>query len=118
MENINNDNILLEEPEEEKKIYKRAKKRASFRIHLSIYLLVTIFFWLIWYFLFSKKEDNTFLLLTLAITLCWLLFIIAHYLFAYTWNKSFVEKEIKRLEKKKKKLQALKEELNQNKNVS
>jgi uncharacterized membrane protein len=50
--------------------------------------------------------------------LFWLLFIIAHYLFAFKWNKSIVEKEIKRLEKKEKKLEALKEKLNQNENLS
>ncbi|HOF16780.1 MAG TPA: 2TM domain-containing protein [Bacteroidales bacterium] len=118
MENKDTLNILSEQKDDEKKLYKIAKKRAAFRIHLSIYLLVILFFWLIWYFLFAGKEDNTFLLLTLAITLFWLLFIIAHYLFAFKWNKSIVEKEIKRLEKKEKKLEALKEKLNQNENLS
>ena len=52
----------------------------------------------------------------LFITLVWGIFVIAHYLFVYKWNKSYVEKEIvslkKEQEKKQKQLEQLKEEEN------
>lgn len=101
--------------EDQKKIYKRAKRRVSFKIHFAIYLLVIAFFWLLWGFLFKDSvndgETSVFFRLSLAITFFWGIFIIAHYLIAYKWNKSFVDKEIKRLEKEqeknKSKLEAL-----------
>ena len=86
---------------------KRARKRIQFRIHLCIYILVVAFFWLLWFFLFKDTDGSareTFFKLSLAITLFWLLFIIGHYLFAYKWNQSHLEKEICKLLKKEKKL--------------
>ncbi|MDY0015410.1 MAG: 2TM domain-containing protein [Bacteroidales bacterium] len=101
--------------EEQKKMYRRAKRRVSFKIHFAIYLLVIAFFWLLWGFLFkdsvNEGETSVFFRLTLAITFFWGIFIITHYLIAYKWNKSFVEKEIKRLEKQKAKQQAKLQEL-------
>lgn len=103
---------------EEKKMYNRARKRVSFKIHFAIYLMVIAFFWLLWGFLFkdipNEGEISMFFRLTLAITVFWAIFIIAHYLIAYKWNKSFVEKEIKRLEKQEAKHLAQLEELKQN----
>lgn len=103
--------------EEQKKIYKRARRRVSFKMHFAIYLLVNAFFWLLWFFLFkdsvNEGETSVFFRFSLAITLFWGIFIIAHYLIAYTWNKSFVEKEIKRLEKEQAIYKARLEELQQ-----
>lgn len=103
------ENIVREEAgtENAQQTEKRAKKHIHFKIHICIYLLVVAFFWLLWFFLFKGKamgEDSIFLKLTLAITLFWGLFIIFHYLFAYKWNKSYLEKEVLRLQKKEKTL--------------
>lgn len=103
------ENIVREEESTEsvQQMEKRAKKHIHFKIHICIYLLVAAFFWLLWFFLFKGKatgEDSIFLKLTLAITLFWGLFVIFHYLFAYKWNKSYLEKEVRSLQKKEKKL--------------
>jgi len=68
MENTDNEGVT-EQAEIDKSIYNRAKKRVSFKIHLTVYLLVNAFFWLLWYFLFKGKEDPTFFRFTLALTL-------------------------------------------------
>ena len=49
--------------------------------------------------------------LSWAITLFWLLFIISHYLFAYKWNRSYLEKEVSRMRKNEQKLKKQLEEL-------
>lgn len=117
MENLNIENETVMTVEQ-KKMYNRAKRRVSFKIHFAIYLLTIAFFWLLWGFLFKDSlnngETSIFFRLTLAITFFWAIFIIAHYLIAYKWNKSFVEKEIKRLEKQQAKQRAQLEELKQN----
>lgn len=100
--------------EEEKQIYSRARKRISFKIHLTIYILVVTFFWLLWYFLFKGGEDITFFKFTLAVTLLWFVFIISHYLIVYKLNVSLLEKEVKRLKKRNEKLKIQYEELNKN----
>lgn len=55
--------------------------------------------------------------LTLALTLFWGIFVFAHYLIVYKWNKSYIEKEIKRLKKQQAKqeeeLKSLTEEENE-----
>lgn len=86
---------------------KRARKHVQFKIHLCIYILVVAFFWLLWFFLFKNTDGSArdmFFKLSWAITLFWLLFIIGHYLFAYKWNRSYLEKEVGKLQKKEKKL--------------
>ncbi len=110
-------NIPTHMEEEEKQIYSRARKRVSFKIHLTIYILIVIFFWLLWYFLFKGREDTTFFKFTLAVTLFWFVFILSHYLIVYKLNTSLLEKEVKRLKKQNEKLKTQYEELNKNDNL-
>lgn len=104
--------------EEEKKMYDKAKKRVSFKVHFMIYILCIALFWLLWVFLFkdsvNEGETSVFFRLTLAMTLFWGIFVFTHYLIVYKWNKTYIEKEIKRLKKQQAKqleeLQKLKED--------
>jgi hypothetical protein len=97
MEEIHN------QEQEERKLYERARKRIHFKIHMSIYILTNVFFWLLWGLLFRNSQETIFLKLVLSITLFWAIFIIAHYLIVYKWNKSYIEKELTVLRKKQQK---------------
>lgn len=109
------DNEALKQCNEtDKQIYGKAKKRVSFKIHLTVYLLVMAFFWLLWFFLFKGKEDSTFFRFTLALTCGWFIFIVAHYLIAYKLNKSLIDKEIKRIKKHQTDLSTQNDEINEN----
>lgn len=112
--------------QEEKILTKKAQKRVSFKIHIIIYILANLLIWLLWFFIFSKMTDldqrGLALNIFLFITLVWGIFVIAHYLFVYKWDKTYVEKEIDNLkkerEKKQKKLEQLKKEEEENKQQS
>lgn len=90
----------------DRKLYKKASRRAAFKIHLAIYLLVNLIFWLIWFFIIKSEEPNPTSTKTLNalifFTIVWLLLLIGHYLAVYKWNKSLVEKELNKLLKENK----------------
>ena len=92
-------------PQEEKEIKNKAKKRIRVKVHGTIYFLICLFFWLIWYFIFkgSKYEDLDAAVLRSCffVTLTWGICVVAHYLLVYKWNETLLEKEIKQLEKEK-----------------
>lgn len=105
--NIKNNLITPDEGPgtEEEKLYKKASRRAGFKIHLMIFLLVEILFWVVWFFLFRGGQDATSakaLNALLLLSIVWLIIVIAHYLMVYKWNKSLVEKELEKLKKENK----------------
>ena len=106
--------------QEERAIAKKAQKRVGFKIHFIIYILANLLIWIFWFFIFSKLNDlgqrQMALNIFLFITLVWGIFVIAHYLFVYKWNKSYVEKEIVRLKKEQEKRQKELEELKEKEN--
>jgi hypothetical protein len=93
--------------QEEKEIRNKAKKRVGFKIHSMVYFLICLLFWLFWFFIFKGSSDDALRLsalkVCLFITLTWGICVAAHYLLVYKWNKTFLEKEIKRLKKEKEK---------------
>ena len=85
---------------DEAKLMKRASLRAGFKIHLTIYLLVNLLFWVIWYFVFRNTEAATIGLKSiLFLTVVWFIAILGHFFIAYRWNRSLVEKELVKLKK-------------------
>jgi hypothetical protein len=50
--------MTTEQPinEKDKALWELAKKRASFKSHFTIYCLVNIFLWLLWYFTSYKSN--------------------------------------------------------------
>jgi uncharacterized protein YacL len=90
----------------DKKLYKKATRRAAFKIHLAIYVLVNLIFWLIWFFIIkSEPLDPTsikILKTLIFFTIVWLLLLVGHYLAVYRWNKTLVEKELNKLLKENK----------------
>lgn len=95
-----NDNISQEE---ENALRRTAQHRTTFKIHLGIFVLVNIFLWIVWYFLFKGKEDPTFFKAILFLSVAWFVFVVAHYLIVYKWDKTFSEKELSRLKKQRRK---------------
>ena len=106
---------------DEELLLKKAHRRSSFKVHLAIFILANLFLWLFWFFFLKNRHDETAQALLqglLFISLAWLIMIIAHYLFVYKWNKTLVEKELKKLKKEIKKqeeeIEKMKEEMENN----
>lgn len=101
--------------EEEAKLNRIASRRSSFKMHLTIFLLANAFLWVVWYFLFKDKEDQTFLTAILFVLIVWLLGLIIHYLIAYKWTKNLKERELsslkQQLQQQLAEVQSLKDEL-------
>jgi amino acid permease len=106
--------------QEDAEIVKKARKRVGFKIHFIIYILTCMVIWLFWIFVFKVSIDlnqpafNT----ALFITLVWGICIIVHYLIVYKWDKTYLEKEIKYLKKRKEQQQQqIENHLNQDKDT-
>ena len=104
---------IAAEQENEKKLYSKARNRASFRIHLMIFILVNALFWVIWYFVFRGTEANdVFFKAVLFVTIAWLIILIGHNVFVRIFDSTIVEKELKKIKKQieenEKELQRLK----------
>jgi hypothetical protein len=78
-------------------VLKTAKKRVSFKKHLTVYILLNLLLWIVFFFIFKEKEDKTFFNAILFILLTWTIIIIGHYFYAIKWNKKMVEKEVESL---------------------
>ena len=111
---MENEEIMFS-PQEEKEFRNKAKKRIACKIHGMIYFLTCLLLWLFWLFIFKGSIDRSTPILKFCIfvTLVWGICVLLHYLFVYKWNKSYLEKEIKRLKKEKEKERKQLEELNQ-----
>lgn len=101
---------------DELSLYKKASRRAGFKMHAGIFILANLLLWVVWFFVFRNSDSivrsqtgNAILFFSIA----WLIVIIAHFLIVYKWNKSMVEKELENLKKelreKERELKNLKE---------
>ena len=84
-------------------VLKTAKKRVAFKKHVTLYILVNLLLWVLFYFFFKGKEDQTFLQIILFVLASWTIVIIGHYFFAMKWNKKMLEKEVESLLQKQEK---------------
>ena len=79
-------------------IVKVAKKRVAFKKHLTVYILVMLLLWILFFFLFKTRDpEHTFLYSFLFISLIWSILLTGHYFYAIKWNKKMVEKEVQSL---------------------
>ena len=90
--------------DEEARMINVSKKRVYFKVHLAIFLVINLIVWVLWFMLFNTIVTDPYigraiLKAFLCITLVWLLLVILHYLIAYKWNKTFVEKELNKQRK-------------------
>ncbi len=78
-------------------LWRQAKKRTGFKIHLTVYLLVNIFLWGLWFFI-KRHEGASWPIWT---TLGWGIGICFHLMNTYATFKIFsTEKEYKKLKSK------------------
>lgn len=105
----------MTDTEKNVQLYVKAKQRVNFKIHITIFILLMAIAWLIWGFIFKDSENQTFLKCLSFATLIWGIFLIAHYLIVYKWNKSLIDKELEKLIKQEnKKLEEIKRLKGQN----
>ena len=108
MEEYFNDMEVAITEQEEKALYRKAKKRVQFKVHLMIFFLTNLLLWLLLGFgskLFSESFnlENPAFQFALFVSLTWGVLVVAHYLIIYKWGKSYVEKELNTLKKEYKK---------------
>ena len=78
-------------------LWELAKKRASFKSHLAVYIVMNIFFWLLWYFS-GQKDGNDRFPWPVWPMLGWGIGVVFHYLGAYVYPKNnSVESEYQKL---------------------
>lgn len=85
----------------DKMLWKMAKKRAGFKRHLMIYIVVNIFLWAVWFFSGGRVYGNSGIPWPLWSTLGWGIGIAFNYFGAYTFPESnTIEKEYQKLKNK------------------
>jgi len=82
-------------------VLKIARKRVAFKKHLTVYILINLLLWVLFYFIFRKSEDTIYLNSILFLFITWTIIIIGHYFYAMKWNKIMLEKEIEALLRKR-----------------
>ncbi len=106
-------NQTNEEPpipaEEEKQMRSVAVGRVSFKIHLTVFVIVNLVLWCLWFTIFNAIVTNetiadAILKTSVCITVVWFLILLVHYMIVYRWNSTLVEKEFRRMKKARKKV--------------
>ncbi len=93
-------------PEEEARMINVSKSRVIFKVHFTIFLLINLIIWALWFTLFNAIvtdpaiNDGIFKVCA-CITLVWFLIVLLHYLIAYRWNKTLIENELKKIKKQR-----------------
>jgi hypothetical protein len=82
-------------------LWEIAQKRASFKSHLAIYLVINAFMWSIWFF--NQKDHGTGYPWPVWTTLGWGIGVAFHYIGAYVYPKAnSVEREYEKLKNQNK----------------
>lgn len=92
--------------EEEASMINASKSRVIFKIHLTVFVVVNLIIWALWFTLFNAVVTDVYissaiLKAFLCVTLVWFLIVILHFLIAYRWNRTLVEKELARIKKQR-----------------
>lgn len=82
-------------------LWELAQKRAGFKSHLTVYIVMNIFFWLIWYFTGQRHSDGNGLPWPVWPSLGWGIGVVFHFLGAYMYHKNYsAEREYQKLKNK------------------
>jgi len=112
--------------EEEARLINVSKNRVAFKVHLTIFLLVNLIMWVLRFTLFntivtSDNINTAILKVFICITLVWFLIVLFHYFIAYRWNKTLIEKQLKKLKKQREKqlkeIEKIKNKITESKNT-
>jgi hypothetical protein len=94
---MENQNFTNQSDNIDKNLWKIAKKRAEFKKHFFIYLLINLLLWGIWIFTSLKRGDFSFPW-PIFVSFGWGVGIAFNYISVYTnYNKSLTEKEYQKL---------------------
>lgn len=81
-------------------LWEIAQKRASFKLHLTVYIIMNIFLWLLWYFTGQHASGNGFPWPVWA-SFGWGIGLFFHFLGAYIYPKNYsIEREYQKLKSK------------------
>lgn len=87
------------ENQNEDKLWKKAGERVAFKKHLTTYIIVNVFLWLLW--LFTNNGRIHIFAWPIFTTIGWGVGIVAHYFKAYVSDEEqAVQKEYEKLKKK------------------
>jgi hypothetical protein len=89
--------------EKDKHLWKVAKKRVEFKRHFATYIIISIFFWALWYFTdFKQQDEHTGLPWPIFPMLGWGIGILFHFMRAYMFPNRYnsIEKEYERLSRR------------------
>lgn len=79
-------------------LWEIAQKRVSFKSHLTVYVILNILFWLLWYFTGHKHSDSNGLPWPVWPTFGWGIGLFFHYMGAYINPKTYsIEREYQKL---------------------
>ena len=82
------------------RLWKIAKRRAAFKIHLAAYMAMSIFFWLIWFFTSNHYPDHGYPW-PIWPMIGWGIGLVAHFTSAYGfYNSNSTEREYNKLVQK------------------
>jgi hypothetical protein len=93
------------QPDKDPKLWEIAQRRASFRYHFAVYLVINAFFWILWYFTDRDEIDQDWPW-PIWPMIGWGIGVAFHYLGAYVFTKdNSVEREYDKLIKEREKHQ-------------
>jgi hypothetical protein len=80
-------------------LWRLAHKRAAFKRHLTVYIIVNLFFWVLWFFTKDTDGDREHTLLPWPVwpMLGWGIGIVFHYIGAYVGSGGLVDREYDKL---------------------
>ena len=82
-------------------LWQLAQKRASFKSHLTVYIIMNIFFWIVWYFTSQRYSGEMSLPWPVWPMFGWGIGLFFHFMGAYVYPKNnSVEKEYQKLKNK------------------
>ena len=83
-------------PDKDPHLWRMAQKRASFKAHLSTYVVINAFLWLLWFFT-GSKENGSGIPWPAWSTIGWGVGLFFHFIGAYIDTGNSVEKEYNKL---------------------
>jgi hypothetical protein len=88
-------------PDRDPQLWAIAQKRASFKYHLAVYVVINIFFWVLWYFSGARIEERANWPWPVWPMFGWGIGLVFHYLGAYVFPRdNSVEREYDKLKQK------------------
>lgn len=100
----NDENVKMQNEARDRVLWKKAKRRASFRYHALIYFIANIFFWTMYYISLRSSDvpvfDRSPVPWPVWPMIGWGIGLIFHYISAYSTSDILAEKEYQKLKNK------------------